>query len=165
MNEPDFPAADPPGRAPVLALAVLPAPRARAFGWPNTNDTMFPAAPAAKPFIDFDGRGFLIHGRRTFIIAGEMHYSRIPRAQWRTRLLRIQRAGYNTIQTYAFWNFHEPQEGKFNFSGDHDLDAYLKLIHSLGMYAIVRRGPMSTPSGNRRPPRLAALQARPAADD
>ena len=125
----------------LVFLTTLSAPRARAFGWPDSNDSMFPAAPAAKRFIDFDGRGFLIHGKRTFIVAGDMHYSRIPRAQWRTRLLRIQRAGYNTIQTYAFWNFHEPQEGKFNFSGDHDLDAYLKLIHSLGMYAIVRMGP------------------------
>ena len=100
-----------------------------------------PRRAVGEAVIDFDGRGFLIHGRRTFIVAGDMHYSRIPRAQWRTRLLRIKRAGYNTIQTYAFWNFHEPQEGKFIFTGDRDLDAYLKLIHSLGMYAIVRMGP------------------------
>ena len=124
-----------------LALLAASAPCAGAFGFPDANDSIFPAAPSARKFIDFDGRGFLIHGKRTFIVAGEMHYSRIPRAQWRTRLLRIKRAGYNTIQTYAFWNFHEPQEGKFNFSGDRDLDAYLKLIHSLGMYAIVRMGP------------------------
>ena len=125
----------------ILVLAATAATRARAFGWPNTNDSMFPATKAAKPFIDFDGRGFLIHGKRTYVVAGDMHYSRIPRAQWRTRLLRIKRAGYNTIQTYAFWNFQEPQEGHFIFTGDRDLNAYLKLIHALGMYAIVRMGP------------------------
>ena len=144
MNHPNFRLR--PLRAALLLLALMTvltvaAPRARAFGFPDANDSMFPAAPSARKFIDFDGRGFLVHGKRTFIVAGEMHYSRIPRAQWRARLLRIQRAGYNTIQTYAFWNFHEPQEGKFNFSGDRDLDAYLKLIHSLGMYAVVRMGP------------------------
>lgn len=125
----------------LLALAG-PVSVARAAGWPGTNDAMFPPAPAARPFIDVDGRGFLIHGRRIFIVAGELQYARIPRAQWRDRLLRIKRAGYNAVQTYAFWNFHEPQEGKFDFSSDnHDLEAYLRLIHSLGMYAIVRAGP------------------------
>ena len=70
-----------------------------------------------------------------------MHYSRIPRALWRDRLLRIKRAGFNTIETYAFWNFHEMQEGKWDFSGDKDFGAYLRLIKELGMYAIVRVGP------------------------
>ena len=125
----------------LLALAGA-APVARAAGWPGTNDAMFPPAPAARPFINIDGRGFLIHGRRVYIVAGELQYARIPRAQWRDRLLRIKRAGYNTIQTYAFWNFHEPREGRFDFAtGSHDLGAYLRLIHSLGMYAIVRPGP------------------------
>ena len=115
--------------------------RVHASGWPNNNDSIFPALPAAKPYIDFDGRGFLIRGKRTFIVAGELQYPRTPRALWRDRLLRIKRAGYNTIQTYAFWNYHEPVEGKFEFTGEKDLDAYLKLVHSLGLYAIVRMGP------------------------
>ena len=127
---------------PLLLLALcLIAPRAHAFGWPGDNDNMFPSAAAAKPSIDFDGHGFLIHGRRVFIASGDLHYSRVPRALWRDRLLRIRRAGYNTVQTYTFWNFHEYKEGQFDFSGDRDFNAYLKLIHSLGMYAIVRVGP------------------------
>ncbi len=130
--------------APALCLFCLLcsfAPRADAFGWPNANDSIFPALPAAKPYINFDGRGFLIHGKRTFIVAGELQYPRTPRALWRDRLLRIKRAGYNTVQTYTFWNYHEPVEGRFEFSGEKDLDAYLKLVHSLGLYAIVRMGP------------------------
>ena len=119
-------------------LAVSPS---LAAGFPGENDNLFPAAPAAKPFIDFDGKGFLVQGRRTFIVAGDLHYSRVPRALWRDRLLRIKRAGYNTVQTYTFWNYHELKEGQYDFSGDKDLDAYLQLIHSLGMYAIVRIGP------------------------
>ncbi|MGI4787273.1 MAG: beta-galactosidase [Janthinobacterium lividum] len=115
--------------------------RSYAFGWPNNNDNIFPALPAAQPYIDFDGRGFLVHGKRTFIVSGELQYPRTPRAQWRERLLRIKRAGYNTVQTYAFWNYHEPREGQFEFTGEKDLNAYLQTIHSLGMYAIVRMGP------------------------
>lgn len=107
----------------------------------RADDGMFPPAAAARPFIDFDGKGFIVHGRRTFIASGSLHYPRVPRALWRDRLLRFKRAGFNTVQTYAFWNFHEPQEGKFDFTGDKDLDAFLKLVKSLGMYATVRVGP------------------------
>ncbi|HCN84148.1 MAG TPA: hypothetical protein DIT07_11105, partial [Sphingobacteriaceae bacterium] len=105
------------------------------------NDHMFPAAAAAKPFVDFDSRGFLINGKRTFIVSAGMEYSRVPRGLWRDRLLRLKRAGFNTIEMYTFWNYHEPKEGKFDFSGDRDLNAFLKLIKELGMYSIVRVGP------------------------
>jgi|GEM_PF-5794241 len=113
----------------LLCLLCL-IPRAHAFGWPSTNDNIFPALPAAKPYISFDGRGFLVHGKRTYIVAGEFQYPRTPRAMWRERLLRIKRAGYNTVQTYVYWNYHEPTKGRFEFTGEKDLDAYLKLIHS-----------------------------------
>ena len=124
----------------VLLPCLLPV-RAHAFGWPNSNDSIFPPEAAAKPYINFDGKGFLINGKRTYIVAGELQYPRTPRAMWRDRLLRIKRAGYNTIQTYAFWNYHEPREGQFDFTGEKDLDAFLKLVRSLDMYAIVRMGP------------------------
>ena len=125
----------------IALLLALPATRTQAFGWPNNNDSIFPPLAAAKPYINFDGKGFIIKGKRTFIVAGDMHYPRTPRALWLDRLLRIKRAGYNTVQTYAFWNFHEPREGQFDFTGDKDLDAFLKTVKSLNMYAIVRAGP------------------------
>ena len=68
-------------------------------------------------------------------------HARVPRALWRDRLLRLKRAGFNCVEMYTFWNTHEPQEGQFDFSGDLDLDAYLKLVHQVGMYAICRVGP------------------------
>jgi beta-galactosidase len=108
---------------------------------PSRNDHIFPSATTAKPYIDYDARGFLINGKRTFIASADMDYARVPRALWHDRLLRLKRAGFNAIEMYTFWNFHEPHEGRFDFTGDHDLDAYLKLIKSMGMYAIVRVGP------------------------
>ena len=123
-----------------LAPCLLPI-SAQAFGWPNSNDSIFPPQAAAKPYINFDGKGFIINGKRTYIVSGELQYPRTPRAMWRDRLLRIKRAGYNTVQTYAFWNYHEPREGEFDFTGEKDFDAFLKLVHSLHMYAIVRMGP------------------------
>jgi beta-galactosidase len=105
------------------------------------NDHMFRSAETARSTIDFDERGFLIHGRRTFIVSAGMEYARVPRELWRDRLLRLKRGGFNTVEIYTFWNFHEPQEGQFVFSGDHDLDAFLKLVHELNMYVIARVGP------------------------
>ncbi|MBV9470253.1 MAG: beta-galactosidase, partial [Abitibacteriaceae bacterium] len=107
----------------------------------HADDGIFPPAPAVKKFMDFDGRGFLLNGQRTFIASGSLHYSRVPRALWHDRLLRMKRAGLNTVQTYAFWNFHEPQEGKWDFSGDHDFNAFLQEVKAVGMYAVVRPGP------------------------
>ncbi len=105
------------------------------------NDGIFSPAPSAAKAISFDGRGFLINGQRTFITSGSLHYARVPRALWRDRLLRMKAAGFNTVQTYVFWNFHEPKENEWDFSGDKDLDAFLKLVRDLGMYCTVRVGP------------------------
>ena len=107
----------------------------------SADDNMFPPAPAAASSINFDGRGFLVHGKRTFILSGGMEYARLPHALWRDRLLRLKRAGFNCVEIYTFWNYHEPRPGQFDFSGDRDLDAFLKTAHSLGLYAIVRVGP------------------------
>jgi beta-galactosidase len=125
-----------------ILLLLLPAmPALCQSGTPSRNDHIFPSAISAKPYIDYDAHGFLINGKRTFIASAGMEYARVPRALWHDRLLRLKRAGFNAIEMYTFWNFHEPREGQFNFTGDHDLDAYLKLIKSMGMYAIVRVGP------------------------
>ena len=105
------------------------------------NDHIFPAGPRRQSGHRLRRHGFLIHGKRTFLVSAGMEYARVPRALWRDRLLRLKRAGFNCVEMYTFWNWHEPQEGKFDFTGDHDLDAYLKLVHALGMYAICRVGP------------------------
>jgi beta-galactosidase len=105
------------------------------------NDHIFPAHETAKPFINFDSKGFLINCKRTFLASAGLEYARIPRQLWYDRLLRLKRAGFNCVEVYTMWNFHEPLEGKFNLSGDHDLNAFLSIVKNLGMYAIVRVGP------------------------
>jgi beta-galactosidase len=126
----------------------------------QANDGMFPSATAAKAAIDYDGQGFIIQGDRTFVASGSLHYPRVPRAQWGERMLQMKRAGLNTVQTYVFWNEHEAVEGKFDFTGNRDLDAFLKLVKSMGMYATVRVSPLYLRGvGQRRLPGLVAFQA------
>ncbi|ARS38620.1 hypothetical protein CA265_02545 [Sphingobacteriaceae bacterium GW460-11-11-14-LB5] len=105
------------------------------------NDHIFPPADAAKKFISFDAKGFLLNGKRTFLVSAGMEYARIPHELWYDRLLRLKRGGFNCVEVYTFWNFHEPFEGKFDFAGDRDLENFLKICKQLDLYAIVRVGP------------------------
>ena len=107
----------------------------------KADDSIFPAAPPATAAIDMDGHRFSVRGERTVFASGSIHYPRVPRALWRDRLLRLKRAGFNTVETYTFWNTHESKEGVFDFSGQSDLDAFLTTAQSLGLYVIVRVGP------------------------
>lgn len=84
---------------------------------------------------------FYCDGKPIRIVAGAMHYFRVPREYWRDRLEKLKACGFNAVETYVAWNMHEKQEGVFDFSGMLDLGAYLDLINEMGMYAIVRPGP------------------------
>src|SRR6516165_277501 len=100
------------------------------------NDLMYPPAPAAEKAIKFDGQSFIVNGKRTYIASGSVHYARVPHELWRDRLLRLKRAGFNCVETYAFWNFHEPRENESDFTGDRDFGKFLDTAKELGLYAI-----------------------------
>jgi len=72
------------------------------------------------------------------ILSGEIHYPRVPRALWRDRLLKLKRAGFNTVTMYFFWNYHEVEPGKFDFSGEKDVDEFISIANSLGLKFIAR---------------------------
>lgn len=86
---------------------------------------------------------FLLKGKPFQIIAGEMHYARIPPEYWRDRLLKARAMGLNTVATYVFWNFHEPQRGEFNFAGGADVARFVKIAQEVGLLVILRPGPYS----------------------
>ncbi len=91
--------------------------------------------------ITYDSKSFLIDGERKLILSGEVHYFRMPRAEWKPVLEAAKASGLNAISTYIPWNFHEPREGKWDFAGDHDLEAFLKLCRQQGMLVVARPGP------------------------
>jgi beta-galactosidase len=87
------------------------------------------------------GEQFLMDGRPYQIIAGDMHYVRVPREYWRDRLHKMKAMGLNTLTTYAFWNVHEPRPGVYDFSGQNDLAEYLREAQEEGLNVILRPGP------------------------
>lgn len=84
---------------------------------------------------------FLLDGKPFQMISGEMHYPRVPREAWRARMKMAKAMGLNTIGTYVFWNLHEPQKGKFDFSGANDVAEFVKIAKEEGLWVILRPSP------------------------
>jgi beta-galactosidase len=108
---------------------------------PLRAQTPPPSAPAHT--FNVEGDHFLLDGKPFQVISGELHYARIPREYWRARMQMAKAMGLNTIATYVFWNVHEPQPGVFDFSGNNDLAAFLRIAQEEGLYVLLRAGPYS----------------------
>ncbi|KAL1316021.1 hypothetical protein AAHE18_15G034600 [Arachis hypogaea] len=91
--------------------------------------------------VTYDGKSLFINGRRMLLFSGSIHYPRCPPEMWPNIFKKAKEGGLNVIQTYVFWNIHEPVQGQFNFEGDYDLVKYIKTIGENGMYATLRVGP------------------------
>ena len=91
--------------------------------------------------VTYDGRSFMLDGRRVWIVGGSIHYARLPRSEWAGRIAAAKQAGLNTIETPAVWSRHEARAGKFDFEGDNDLRHFVQLVGEAGMHVILRTGP------------------------
>jgi len=91
--------------------------------------------------VGFDEKSILLDGKPVFIYSGEIHYFRVPRGLWEDRLLKMKRAFLNSATIYFAWNWHEKEEGCFDFSGWRDLDEFLRLCEKHGLHVIARPGP------------------------
>lgn len=101
------------------------------------------AAPTvqADESLHIQGSQFMRDGHRHQIISGSMHFQRIPRAYWRSRLRMARAMGLNTIETYVFWNAVEPTPGHFDFGGNNDVAAFVRMAQAEGLDVILRPGP------------------------
>lgn len=84
---------------------------------------------------------FTKSGKPYTIVSGEMHFSRVPRERWRETLLKMRECGINTVATYVFWNYHNEKKGEFDFAGNKDIAAFLRICGELDMPCILRIGP------------------------
>jgi beta-galactosidase len=85
---------------------------------------------------------FLLDGKPFQIISGELHPARIPAEYWRHRIQMAKAMGCNTISAYIFWNYHESEEGAYDFSSDnHNLAGFIELVKEENMWLILRPGP------------------------
>ena len=98
-------------------------------------------------FASSDGYPELrVGGQPFFIHAAEFDYFSIPRDLWERTLDSYKELGFNTIELRIPWNWHEPQEGEFDFDGHtnprRDLRSLLGLISAKGLKLIAAPGPL-----------------------
>ena len=114
---------------------------------PPTN-SVHVAAPEASRTTDLGSgavtvtnRAVLVDGAPVFPLTGEVHFSRLPRAQWEPTLRRMRAGGMTHVASYVLWNHHEPTRGSASFEGGLDLAAFLRTARAQGLEIVLRIGP------------------------
>ena len=100
-------------------------------------NTMF----SQKGKFEIKDGSFFLNAKPFTVHSGEMHYPRVPSEYWKHRLEMMKAMGLNTVTTYVFWNYHEESPGKWNFSGEKNLQKFIKTAQEVGLYVIIRPGP------------------------
>ncbi|KAL3518368.1 hypothetical protein ACH5RR_020957 [Cinchona calisaya] len=91
--------------------------------------------------VTYDHRAVIVDGKRRVLISGSIHYPRSTPQMWPGLIQQAKDGGLDVIETYVFWNLHEPVQGQYDFSGRKDIFQFLKLVGEAGMYAVLRIGP------------------------
>src|SRR5436190_3035941 len=90
--------------------------------------------------------------QREYVQAVGFPYYLYPRQFWERELVWLQTIGIRTVEFSVPWNWHEPEQGKFDFTGAtsprRDLAGLIRVLRRLGMRAWVRPlGPVKGWSG------------------
>ncbi|KAL3844711.1 hypothetical protein ACJIZ3_002114 [Penstemon smallii] len=91
--------------------------------------------------VTYDRKAILINGQRRLLISGSIHYPRSTPQMWEDLINKAKEGGVDVIETYVFWNVHEPSPGNYDFEGRYDLVRFVKTIQKAGLYAHLRIGP------------------------
>ncbi|XP_068647929.1 beta-galactosidase-like isoform X1 [Aristolochia californica] len=91
--------------------------------------------------VTYDRKAVIINGQRRILISGSIHYPRSTPEMWPDLIQKAKDGGLDVIQTYVFWNGHEPSPGNYYFQDRYDLVKFVKLVHQAGLYLHLRIGP------------------------
>ncbi|KAF5743052.1 beta-galactosidase [Tripterygium wilfordii] len=94
-----------------------------------------------KATVSYDKEAILINGQRRILMSGSIHYPRSTPDMWPGLIQKAKVGGLDVIQTYVFWNGHEPSQGKYYFEDRYDLVRFIKLVQQAGLYVNLRIGP------------------------
>jgi hypothetical protein len=143
--------------------------RARVPGWVSFTSTPAPPAPDAfsidasappappapvagiapttggpggrQRTLSMDGASMLLDGNRVLPFAGEVHFTRVPRASWARDLAAMKAGGLDVVQVYVIWIHHEEVQGQQDWSGNRDFGAFLDAAADAGLMVAPRIGP------------------------
>lgn len=95
----------------------------------------------ARTVVQFEAEAVRIHNKPHILLCASLFYFRIPRALWKERMEQLKDFGYNSIDVYFPWNYHESKEGEWDFSGERDVAAFLAAAAEAGLWVVARPGP------------------------
>ncbi|CAI8589851.1 unnamed protein product [Vicia faba] len=78
---------------------------------------------------------------RRILISGSIHYPRSTPQMWPDLIQKAKDGGVDVIETYVFWNGHEPSQGNYYFEDRFDLVKFVKVVQQAGLYVHLRIGP------------------------
>ncbi|XP_021746137.1 beta-galactosidase 8-like [Chenopodium quinoa] len=96
---------------------------------------------AAASNVTYDHRALVIDGKRRVLVSGSIHYPRSTPEMWPDLIQKSKDGGLDILETYVFWNLHEPVRGQYDFSDRKDLVKFVKLVGEAGLYVHLRIGP------------------------
>ena len=92
--------------------------------------------------VDYDSRSFILNGKRTLLLSGAVHYPRVMEGEWETIFNEMIKDGLNMVQTYIFWNLHEPERGApYKLSGNKNFLKFVEQAGEAGLFVTLRIGP------------------------
>jgi len=91
--------------------------------------------------IGANSRYLTLDDRPWLPVMGEFHYVRTPAGEWDAALAKIKASGVDIVATYLMWDYHEETEGRFDWSGDRNLRAFVEAAGRHGLKVFLRLGP------------------------
>ena len=62
--------------------------------------------------------------------------------EWSEVFSRMYLDGLNTVQTYIYWNLHEPVQGQtYDFTGNKNWTLFVEEAARAGLFVVLRIGP------------------------
>ncbi|XP_076883903.1 beta-galactosidase 6-like [Bidens hawaiensis] len=98
--------------------------------------------------VTYDSKALVIDGRRRILQSGSLHYPRATPEMWPDIIEKAKEGGLDVIETYVFWNYHEPVKGQYYFEGRFDLVKFVKVVQDAGLFVHLRIGPYACAEWN-----------------
>ena len=92
--------------------------------------------------VKFDKYSLIVDGERKFLKSGTLHYFRVfGEDEWKDRLSKMKSGGYNCVDLYLCWSFHNPKKDIWDFEGYKNIRTLFQVAKDLNMFIILRPGP------------------------
>ncbi|XP_075486733.1 beta-galactosidase 6-like [Primulina tabacum] len=98
--------------------------------------------------VTYDSKALVIDGKRRIMQSGSVHYPRTMPEVWPNIIQKAKEGGLDVIETYVFWNYHEPVRGEYYFGGRFNLVQFVKDVQAAGLFVHLRIGPYACAEWN-----------------